>query len=412
VGNALDVEQRAGASTWHVAADRQLRIATGATGASVEATGASLRVEVQMNKADSRVIGASALTAAVAAMTTVVVYEGHVKVTSAGQSLVVPAGSTIDVRSGQPPTPAPTEPTIPAPLPPLVPAVGADVAIRAGESVTIQDFAPSTRVQIVSDCNGKRQINFSADPPDEMLEDGAMFPPGHHRYMLRCAGSEEPLTGTIDIGRGMREGDDVATINEPRVGDAWASPLHIVGTTIPDAKVSIDGKGVMVDDGSYNFDGQLDLDNRSSLAIRVDTREHGIHIYVRRPPGTQREATVDCSSVLLKGNDLRCVKQYCATHEADDVHCPSRRCDADRLRNEGSQAEGVSQHALALAKFEESFRCKPDPRTVPMAFMAACNMSNVPKAKLYWQKLSPDQQNRFVQICERNRIDRRQLDAP
>lgn len=93
-GNVLRVEQRAGAVTWHVDADEKLVIDAGATSASVEATGANLRVEVQMNAMDAKVIGASALTAAAVAMVTVVVYEGHVKVGKPNQQTVVVAPGT------------------------------------------------------------------------------------------------------------------------------------------------------------------------------------------------------------------------------------------------------------------------------------------------------------------------------
>ncbi len=85
----LSVAQPRGAATWQVHGDDTLVIDAGAMVASVEATGASLRVEVKMNLSDGRVIGASALTAAVVALVTVVVYEGHVKVSSAGQTVVV-----------------------------------------------------------------------------------------------------------------------------------------------------------------------------------------------------------------------------------------------------------------------------------------------------------------------------------
>jgi ferric-dicitrate binding protein FerR (iron transport regulator) len=101
-GDVLHVEQRAGTVAWRVAAKRKLVIDAGAALASVEATGANLRVEVQMNAMDARVIGASALTAAAVAMVTVVVYEGHVSVNRPGQQTVVVApGSTYQVRPEQ-----------------------------------------------------------------------------------------------------------------------------------------------------------------------------------------------------------------------------------------------------------------------------------------------------------------------
>ncbi|HEY5925250.1 MAG TPA: hypothetical protein VIV11_26385 [Kofleriaceae bacterium] len=93
-GDVLYIEQRAGRVAWRVDSGEKIVIDAGATSASVEATGANLRVEVQMNATDARVIGASALTAAAVAMVTVVVYEGHVKVGRPGQQTVVVAPGT------------------------------------------------------------------------------------------------------------------------------------------------------------------------------------------------------------------------------------------------------------------------------------------------------------------------------
>ncbi|MBL0214404.1 MAG: hypothetical protein IPQ07_11005 [Myxococcales bacterium] len=99
------VTQSRGAASWTVAGDDTFVIDAGAMVASVEATGASLRVEVKMNLSDARVIGASAVTAAVVAMVTVIVYEGRVKVTNGGQTVTVAPGATLELRGPIPPTP-------------------------------------------------------------------------------------------------------------------------------------------------------------------------------------------------------------------------------------------------------------------------------------------------------------------
>jgi hypothetical protein len=108
-GEILDVEQRAGAAAWRVDSDTTLRIDAGAMVASVEATGASLRVEVSMNATDVRVIGGSALTAAIVSMVTVTVYTGHVKCSERGQTVIVQPGETHTI---VPPQPAPPEPVV------------------------------------------------------------------------------------------------------------------------------------------------------------------------------------------------------------------------------------------------------------------------------------------------------------
>ena len=104
-GDDLVVTQRAGNATWQVDGSHRLVLDTGAVGASIEATGASLRVEVPVNTLDARVFGASALTAAVVAFVTVVVYEGHVTGTSGGQTVNVAPGTTVELRADKPPSP-------------------------------------------------------------------------------------------------------------------------------------------------------------------------------------------------------------------------------------------------------------------------------------------------------------------
>ena len=104
--HTIAIEQPKGAATWTISGDDTARIDAGAMVASVEASGASLRVEVQMNLSDARAIGASAVTAAVVAMVTVIVYEGRVKVTHGGQTVNVEPGATLELRGTvRPPDP-------------------------------------------------------------------------------------------------------------------------------------------------------------------------------------------------------------------------------------------------------------------------------------------------------------------
>ena len=103
-GRRVEVAQLRGAATWRAGGEDTLVIDAGAMGASVEASGASLRVEVDMriSLSDARVVSASAVTAAAVALVTVVVYQGHVKVTSAGQTVNVGAGGAVEIKPGEP----------------------------------------------------------------------------------------------------------------------------------------------------------------------------------------------------------------------------------------------------------------------------------------------------------------------
>ena len=132
--DGLVVAQRRGAAAWHVRTGAALRIETGVAGTSVEATGASLRVEDPMNLSDARVIGASAVTAAAVAFVTVVVYEGHVKATSGGQTVEIQPGATLALREDHPPgpVPAPDRDDRPVPAGTIVVAPGAPSGDQLG----------------------------------------------------------------------------------------------------------------------------------------------------------------------------------------------------------------------------------------------------------------------------------------
>jgi hypothetical protein len=107
-GRRIEAAQPRGRVLWRAGGEDTLVIDAGAAVASVEATGASLRVEVQMNLSDVRTMGASAVTAAAVALVTVIVYQGHVKVTSAGQTVNVEPGGVIELRPRESAREAPT----------------------------------------------------------------------------------------------------------------------------------------------------------------------------------------------------------------------------------------------------------------------------------------------------------------
>lgn len=122
--------QARGTVRWTIAGDDTLVIDSGGTtpAATIEASGASLRMEVQMNLSDMRLLGASTLTAAAVAVVTVVVYAGHVQATSSGQTVNVTPGATIELRPQKPPQePAPPAPPVQPAEPIAVGATTADV---------------------------------------------------------------------------------------------------------------------------------------------------------------------------------------------------------------------------------------------------------------------------------------------
>ena len=83
---------------------------------------------------------------------------------------------------------------------------------------------------------------------------------------------------------------------------------------------------------------------------------------------------------------------------------PPANCDADALKEKGMEMITMGQHAAALAQFEASLRCKRDSYVLQLAFMEACSSGNSGKAKYYFKLLTPAQQNKFAQICIRQKV--------
>ncbi|HEX5060612.1 MAG TPA: hypothetical protein VFV99_14690, partial [Kofleriaceae bacterium] len=125
------------------------------------------------------------------------------------------------------------------------------------------------------------------------------------------------------------------------------------------------------------------------------------------PPPVEK----DCSDKLVD-NSKACKQQFCAKN-GGDPRCgtgqvqvtPPANCDAEALKEEGMQNINMGQHAAALSRFEMSLKCKRDPYVIQLAFMEACSSSNSPKAKYYYKQLTAAQQQKFAQICIRQKVD-------
>jgi len=125
------------------------------------------------------------------------------------------------------------------------------------------------------------------------------------------------------------------------------------------------------------------------------------------PPPEQK----DCSDKLLD-NSKTCLRQFCQKNGSDPkcgtgsvTVTPPANCDAEALKEKGMENINMGQHAAALAQFEASLKCKRDPYVIQLAFMEACSSSNSGKAKQYYKQLTPAQQQKFAQICIRQKVD-------
>ncbi|HEY3803366.1 MAG TPA: FHA domain-containing protein [Kofleriaceae bacterium] len=123
---------------------------------------------------------------------------------------------------------------------------------------------------------------------------------------------------------------------------------------------------------------------------------------------------VDCSTSLMN-NTARCKQEFCAGHGASPqcaaaVVAPPP-CDEAALIQSGTGATGTGDYAGALKSYEKAFQCRPEQHTLELAFMAACNSRNQPRAQYWWKKLSSEAQSRYVIMCIRQGITRPQLDG-
>lgn len=198
-GNIVRVEQPTGTAAWRVGGEDMLVIDAGATVASVEASSASLRVEVKMNQTDAKVMGGAAVTAAVVSLVSVVVYEGYVKVGgSKGQpTVIVQPGSTYTVAPPPPPVEPPVVGATPAPVAfdfdPDRPTI-ADVRLPAGESATIHAAQMPVFVEIEPP-PGNCTLVVDGEPQVEAMVE---LTEGGYEYYVDCPGSPR-RTGELGV---------------------------------------------------------------------------------------------------------------------------------------------------------------------------------------------------------------------
>jgi tetratricopeptide (TPR) repeat protein len=125
------------------------------------------------------------------------------------------------------------------------------------------------------------------------------------------------------------------------------------------------------------------------------------------PAATPAVQGPDCSDFVVDSKDGACKAQYCRENlDAPDcqqlaVAPAPASCDAEAAKEKGVQHVNMGQHAYALAAFEESLRCKDDENVRALAFMQACASHSSPKAKYYYKRITPLQQGKLRQMCER-----------
>jgi hypothetical protein len=342
---------------WTVADDDTLVIEPGgATTATIEASGASLRVEVQMNLSDMRMLGASTATAAAISLVTVVVYTGHVKATSGGQTVTVAPGATIEL---QPPA-TPREVAAPRPEPIVAGASQADIQRLEAELRTANDKIAALTAERVP------PIAVAAATLDA----------------LRLKGNRNILP-------------DEAT----RLAIARAGVTRVAGLY----KLCIDTSGAVA---------SIKQVQSTKFAAYDRTIEQAILGWTYRPYLSDGKATPACSSVSFAydAKPAPAVDHPPAATPDTPTPVPEGLCDTmdiDDLLIQAQNQYTAGFARVALATVTKALACKQDTRMYRLAAMCACAGHDAAVARRMYQKLPARFQAGIEQRCQSEGIDLR-----
>jgi hypothetical protein len=394
----------------------------------VEAPPASGRAKGKMNFFDKRIIGTATLTAAICIFG-VTLYEHHDRAPHRQSEYVAAPDARIAVSTH----PFPWTP----PSPPVSPTTGADLAISAGESARIHVPFGAVDVEIKSKCNAEVEMSVVtgsglkpgahpgdlptvvAGPPSESHSLGGdpviagtdspdgrthtyhlvpVFPSGMVQYTAQCLG--QPLMhGVLDIDRDDAN-EPIGPITNARVfsdADMGAEhAIHVLGTVLPGASVSISGKPVTLqppEPGSYDdlpiaptFSADVPISaEHPVVAVRVDDAM-GTHFYVSR------------RSISMIPS---CETDQAGVRTMAEAKQTAAKLDAQR------------DHAAALRTLKAAItRCTPDRDTLSLALEYACKAGDVDAARTFWRKVPQELQRTLEPVCVRSDISRHQLENP
>jgi hypothetical protein len=348
----LHVLQPRGASTYQVAAGSHLWIDAGATVATVEASGASLRVEVHMKPAIIPPRGLAAATAVAAV--TIAVIGGHALIGGgAPPAVTINAGTTIEVVPGE----APREPSRVAGMPvaPVTP-VG----------------APLTR--------GSRVLDEPA------------------WYALLDAIDHEPATGAV-----ADEATIVTAVRERLlIAAAAAAPCLAPQWPADTGEVSID----LVVRGARGVGAILDVAVEPSRFAEACVKAELVRVEL--PPIAAGKTWALAGRFRVQD----AAHHASVTAEVETVTVAGTRtvatnpdATADELRRQMTEHFNEGTYAQALALAERLLAQGGTYRDLEFAYIAACHSQNTNRAHLYFRKLMPADQAKLSQICITEHID-------
>jgi tetratricopeptide (TPR) repeat protein len=378
-GNGLRVVQRRGSVMWKVDGDDHLVIDAGAAVASVEASGASLRVEVHMNQSDARLIGVSGVTAAAVALVTVVVYEGHIKSTSGGQTTIVAAGDTWKSPGQEQPTVGVNTPA-PTPTPAPAPAVSADLKLACLAAKADKKW------QDLMDCAKRLE---PADPTT--AREYAAVAVSETRSELAIARLKEAVAqhdAAFAKSEAKKIPDDSVYKEEAKLLVAAAScdveALRTVGTELVNMGRYSEALGAFNRAMACGGNNLAIVRLAFLAACQAGDAVRASELFGQIPPAQQNG-----------------VQQICLRNHIDPtkVVATAGSCNADKLRDDGIAFDDHEDYTHALDAFEASIKCKHDDGVVLRAYFAACNGKNADKAREHFADLSSWDQAIVAPYC-------------
>ncbi|HEY4183088.1 MAG TPA: hypothetical protein VGM90_39970 [Kofleriaceae bacterium] len=470
-GTHVDVVQLKGGAVWNVSAKDTLVIETGSPGAtvaSVEATGASLRTEVQMlNRTDARVIGLGSAVAALVSITTVVVYEGHVKATSNGQVVNIQSGSTAQfppsAPGNQPPEsqyavgagPGTCDTTLLGKAADADHAQGnyvdalielklsyackasADTAARisieachANDRPTLDQFYPLSERSmggvIYSEC---KAAGFDTDALYESKDKTACDEKTPRQKGEDFLNNGMDTAALASFEQSLECKDDTQVVKMAYIAacrlkskDKAVSYFKRLGSQGSLVQVcmrwGIDPANAPPSPVTGPNDATCDevscvLDNYKGACCTPFKLVHDSQNIPLMIEGAKRRDRELQQKKLEQQNQATCDEVSCVLNNNAGACCakykktaatpPEPTCDAAGARSKGEKFLNDGQDTQALSLFELSLKCKPDTQVMKMAYIATCRLKNATKAKAYYAQLGA--QPSLIQVCKRFGID-------
>lgn len=356
-GHRITAHQARGAVHWTVAGDDTLVLDSGGdpSAATIEASGASLRVEVSMNFSDSRTLGVTTVAAAIVAVVTVAVYQGHIKATSGGQTIQVEPGATIELRPHNPPQP-------PRPAPPDPRDQRVTVGVDPGpDAKALRDQLAAAERQI-AELTAQLTAGNAGPAADAVM----VAPPALDLYRL----SGDP-----------RIVPDEATRQQIASSAAVHNDTHIVGSF----RLCVDRHGEV---------SRVQVVKSTRFEAYDQTIVGGMHGWTYRPFLVDGKPTPVCSMVT-----------YIYTPDEPKPAAPgaaAASCKGTVVEDLVSQATAQYDNgssAAALSLMQKALACEHNTRMYRLAGLFACASHDASAARDFLAKLPERDHAGLVQRC-------------